>query len=103
MKREIVVCDRCGAEAEGKEAIEALGLGRIVLGFDAMYTQYSGTTVYGGHRTWDKEWCMKCRKELGVVKDDVRKANNGDAPVPTLEDLVREITRQEISSAGREG
>jgi len=101
MKREIVVCDRCGAEAESKEAVEALQLGRIVLGFDTITSAYSGTTVYGGHHMWTKEWCLKCRKELGVVRQHIQEANRTGAAAPTLEDLVREIVRDEVSNTAR--
>jgi len=93
MKREIFVCDRCKASAETKEEKEELGLGKLCLGFDVSHYAYSTPTVYTGHQIWSKEWCRKCRKELGILEEELRKE---DAPEPpSLEDMVREIVQSE--------
>jgi ribosomal protein L40E len=99
MQRTIHVCDRCKAEAEGAEAVKELQLGRVVFGFDIFYSGYESTVNQpsAGHRIWDKQWCRKCREELGILQEEVRK-DNPAVPVPSLEDMVREIVRCEIQN-----
>ena len=96
MIRTIHVCDRCGKSAESKEATEKLGLGDICLGFNihSSYGYGSSSKVYAANQTWRKSWCRACRKELGILEKEIRK--NKEIQVPSLEDMVREIVREEI-------
>ena len=98
MKTETLTCDRCGKSATTGEEKDKLGLGNIDLGFRTEYFYPSQTTaVYADHAEWHKQWCRACRKELGILEEELRK--QPDAPVPTLEDMVREIVRSELPLA----
>ncbi len=100
-KRTIERCDRCGKEAEGKEAVDALKLSRIAVGRSISYSSYSGQSVYGASRAWDGEWCQACCVEVGVdnilPEDQDRPKNAHELPAPTLEQMIREIVRAEIN------
>jgi hypothetical protein len=97
MKREILVCDRCGCEAETKEEKELQALGKICLGFDVFYSSYSHPQVFAADKTWNREWCRKCRAELHILEDEIRKPTAETPAPPSLEDMIREIVRQETT------
>jgi hypothetical protein len=101
--RQIIGCDRCKREAEGDEAKKLLGLTKIVVGREAQYS-YGSTTVYGGAPKWTGEWCLACCKEVGVDKilapRKVEGAEAQAAAAPSLEEMIREIVRQEIPQEG---
>jgi len=82
-------CDRCGAESIGDDTIDLLS---IYLGEG----QYMSDAVHRGHR---KEWCVKCRIETGIHKPE--KTLPEIKPIdsaPTLEEMIREIVREEIQN-----
>jgi len=98
-KTEIYECDRCHKKATTKAEQEILALGTITVGFDVSYPSYSYSypTVRARHQVWKQELCMACRAEIGCLEDKIREADKADnANVPSLEDMVREIVRQEI-------
>jgi len=99
LKREIVVCDRCKKTAESPEERKALDLHEVILGTSRRYrSQYEtgGVQTYAETPEWNKDWCLACRIETGLAV--VMERKNGDNPVavPTLEDMVREIVRDEL-------
>ena len=96
MKIETWKCDRCGKLASTKEGIEELALGDITLGFKASYSSYSAPSVYAAHQLWSRQWCRSCREKLGIVEAKVCAAHQNNEPVPSLEDIVREIVQEEI-------
>lgn len=98
MKREIFVCDHCGTSAEKPEEVKKLDLGRIILGFDVTHSSFSGARIRVPHTMWDRQWCLECRTKLGCLEPEIRKAERESAPVTPLEDLVREIIREEIAN-----
>lgn len=101
MKHEVHTCDRCGRSAATDEEKAELGLGDLVLGFDG-FTGFNGRTqVYTAHKLWRKEWCHACRKELGCLSDEVHQAAQQDKPVTSLEDLVREMMREEMRNVAQ--
>jgi hypothetical protein len=98
MKREILVCDRCKTEAESKEEKAKLRLGTVALGFDLSYGGFgSGGNVYAAHQTWSRQWCQECRKELGILENQIKKPEPDASPPPTLEEMVREMVKDEMS------
>lgn len=96
MKTEIYECDRCRKKATTKEERELLGLGDIHLGFRVDYA--CSCSVWAATSAWHKQWCRACRAELGCQEEKIsdRKNPTPDNQVPSLEDMVREIVRQEI-------
>ena len=86
MKTEIYECDRCHKKATTPADIKSLDLTKAQ--FYVTGQAYSDTV-------WSKDWCVNCRKELGVFE-----LNRVTSPVavvyPSLEDMVREIVRQEL-------
>lgn len=93
MKREILVCDRCGASAETTKEKEALGLGHISLGFHADYFSSLGRRVFADHKEWDRDWCRKCRTELNILEEKIRLPDQPQPP--SLEEMIRQIVREE--------
>ena len=96
MIRSISVCDRCGCEAETKEEKEKQQLAEIHLGFNVIHGYYSSGSVKAAHNLWSKSWCLECRKKLGVVQKKIQQARQEKSDnIPSLEDMVREIVREE--------
>jgi len=80
-------CDRCGAESTGDDTI---GLEKVVVGSGRFY-DYS--------QRGESEWCKKCRIETGVEKPDKNTPEIAPIdPLPTLEEMIREIVREEIQN-----
>jgi hypothetical protein len=98
MKREIQVCDRCGASAETVEEKQALELVQISLATGYVYT---GIRLHPSHPSWSKEWCLKCRTELGILPVPSGTQPKDVPEPPSLEDMIREIVREEISQQGQ--
>ncbi len=82
MKTTTYKCDKCGEEASGTNTI---GLDIV----EVRWGQYETHVTQG-------EWCKKCRIEMGCIYDGDKKPVAEDESPPTLEDLVREIVRDEI-------
>lgn len=97
-KREIVKCDRCGKEAETLEDRKALDLHEVILGTSrrslSVYDRNSVST-YAAHAEWSKDWCVGCRIETGLAVVEKQQHKTPLTQVPTLEDMIREIVRQE--------
>jgi len=96
MKREILVCDRCNTSAETVEERKELALASVHVGFNLHYGSYSGVRGYPGHALWAREWCHKCRLELGIAGTPNEVSGKPGDEVPSLEDMIREIVRQEM-------
>ena len=98
MHRVIQSCDRCKKEAEGAEAIGLLGLSSITIGRKAQYSSYSGNYVSSANQLWEGEWCRDCCKAVGVDLVICEPVVKGafTQPVPTIEEMVREIVREEL-------
>lgn len=99
--RNIAVCDRCKKEAETDEGKKILGLSRITVGREITNSSYSyyggsGSIVYAAINPWDGEWCLACCKEMGVDKILKREERKTTDSTPTLEDIIREIVREEL-------
>lgn len=104
-KIETLICDRCKAQASTTEEKEKLGLGRICLGFDISHSYASPSSaprIYAPHTQWEKEWCRKCRTDLGILEPEIRKAQQTGTPVPTLEDIIREIVADQAEASVRQ-
>ena len=84
-------CDRCGA-INTDEAVIRLERVSIVFG------RYHTTTQHEEHSA---DWCLTCRIKTGITHTgfDTEIRHIPDSPPPTLEDLVREIIREEIDNA----
>lgn len=97
MKTEIHECDRCHKKATTPEEKEKLALGSIKLGFETAYYSTSQLiSIYVPNQKWEREWCRACRTELGILEDKVKHDTPAEN-IPSLEDMVREIVRQEIN------
>jgi hypothetical protein len=89
-------CDSCGKESTDKDkldlAIVAIGVKRDYYGsFDAQ------TFSLLDNAKREKEMCKICRIKLGILPPGMKK-EEVQTPVPTLEDMIREIIRDEISN-----
>jgi hypothetical protein len=81
-------CDRCGAESVGDDTIDLL---RVAVGVGQYFSDYSQRD--------SSEWCRKCRIETGIEQPN---KNTPEIipidPLPTLEEMVRAIVREEIQN-----
>lgn len=90
MKITTYTCDRCGeSDQDNKIGLEKVGV------FVGKYQHYGKNCEY------IQEWCQKCLLRTGLQTE----RNSGPTsitdkilPPPTLEDLVREIVREEVNS-----
>ena len=88
MKTTIFTCDRCKKEVE---KLEEVGAGRRVKSYG-----------YGGGERMEAcqflaEWCLECCIEMGITKlwKESPTPPFPIQPPPTLEDMIREIIREE--------
>lgn len=95
--RQIRVCDRCQKTAETNEEVSALAVSSISVGRRIHYSSYQDSEVYPASEEWSGEWCAACCREVGVFEILAleQKPPEGQ-PVPTLEDMIRELVRQEM-------
>ena len=97
MKTEIYECDRCHKKATTKEECDLLALGTIHVGFEKHYSGNGDYNVWSSHAIWSKELCRACRAEIGCLEEKIKEAaKKGTTNIPSLEDMVREIVRQEL-------
>lgn len=96
MKTTIYECDRCHKKATTKEEIELLALGTVSVGFKIGGGSYSSPEVYAAYQIWEKEMCRACRAEIGCLEDKKKEYKQAPDNTPSLEDMVREIVRQEF-------
>lgn len=98
-RKQVITCDRCSkfADDDNPESIKALALSTVTVGRRIAYTSYSGNQVYPASKEWTCEWCAACCREVGVFEILAleEKPPQGQA-IPTLEDMIREIVRQEM-------
>lgn len=96
MKREISVCDKCGKEEELKNRSEST-FWNITLSANKEYypSPYSVEYHVSGKNTLNV--CEDCLKELGF-KVEKKVKENPEYKAPTLEDVIREIVRNEIEN-----
>ena len=88
MKTTIYKCDRCGAE----DTSNAIRLERVGA-FVGSYQIYQSSGK-GLEQPLTKDWCKACRLEAGFrVHSEPEPVT--ETPV-TLEDLIRELIREEI-------
>lgn len=93
MKTTTYKCDRCGREntVDYHTTERELDLETISVG--------TGKYHYDKSHRGGQEWCKKCRIEVGI--DSPEKAMPEAVPLdplPTLEDMIREIVREEIQN-----
>jgi len=88
MKTTTYKCDRCGAEDTNNK----IEISPIWFGYGDYITDVK-------RRAENKEWCLKCRIEIGLQKprSDAPEAKPIE-PEPTLEDMIRMIVRDEIQN-----
>lgn len=91
MKKTILTCDRCEKEVEN---LIEVGAGKR----DYNYNSSSGNTflVYQLYA----EWCVACCVEMGITQPYPKNNAVPIIPAPTLEDIIREIIREEVQNAG---
>ena len=88
MRKTILTCDRCKKDVE---ELIPVGAGKR----DYHYSSYGRDM----ESVWQvsAEWCLPCCIELGFAQANP-KIPAEKTPDPNLEDLIREIVREEISN-----
>ena len=89
----IFKCDRCGATAEDDKNF----LKRVAVGVNWGYG------FQAADRKLEAEWCRECLIKAGLHSPQNEADEKIAPPVPpTLEDLIRDIVREEIEQRGVE-
>ncbi len=86
------VCDKCDHEQKKAEQMWYIGISRRSV--DSPHLRTGGEQITG-----EKMWCRACVENLHILprsKEDEKK--NPAPPVPTLEDMIRGIAREEIQA-----
>ena len=95
-RKTIYRCDRCG-DVSMTEGI--LNLEIVAVGVKREhYNSYQPGYTLIDHQLREKEMCKKCREELGIYDPEPKKAEDPIRAFPSLEEMVREIVREEISN-----
>jgi len=88
----IQTCDRCKRDLEKGESLIAVG---VVYCFGPSISPYSGSTIHSSDS--EAQWCRTCMIKMGLLHHDAHGNQvKTPEPLPTLEDLIREIVREEI-------
>ncbi len=87
-------CDRCGAESTDRYELDIQSVVVGIMNYDYGSNDY---------RVFDrlnrgKDMCRKCREEFGLAPTE-RKKDEPEKTYPTLEEMFREIMREEIQAA----
>ena len=81
----IYKCDNCGSESKGSRHTRTVGI-------------YVGSIDYSDFRK-SEDWCEACIKKAGCVPPTrPKKEDPAPPPAPSLEDMIREVMRQEIQN-----
>lgn len=82
-------CDRCGQEQQTKDQI-----------WQVQVTIGSIGDPHGQNKKHIADWCRKCAEAARLLPNYLHKeANEELPPPPSLEDLVRQIVREEMGTA----
>lgn len=93
-------CDRCGREAQTRKDQEDLALKGVAVGLRQYQYGYSNQYMIDNpHRSIDL--CFKCRVELGIEIPS-NPPENVVVKNLTVEDLIREIVREEFGGGKAE-
>lgn len=91
-------CDRCGKESTNADE---LNLMLVAVGVKKeRYSSYYGRE-YDLH-DWSNrqmEMCRSCREQLGLHDTEHVKKDEPVSVAPSLEDMIREICREEITNS----
>lgn len=88
MIRTIYTCDRCKAEQDTSNQLWHVGI-------SLKYYNQTRTERSAHH---EQLWCRQCCANVGIAFVPERQLSTTPAE-PTLEDMIREIIRQEIPAA----
>ena len=91
MKTTIYKCDRCGAQSTDLSILklEIIAIGVKNVNYDRYHPGYD---LYDAILR-EKEMCLRCREELGIYNAKPKEVV--PESYPSLEDMIREIIRDE--------
>jgi len=98
MQQTTITCDRCGESwIKGSNTARQLWRVGIQLGCLAPVSTCSGPTC---RNDLTAEWCRECVVKAGLIGQTwpTGKQVTPDDPAPTLDDLIREIVRDEAGA-----
>ena len=97
MKTEIYECDKCHKKATTQEEVAKLALVTFSIGTSIQYYSTMPNVIYPTFQTWSKELCKDCRDKMGLTVKVMTKQAEPNS-IPTFEDMVREIVREEMEN-----
>ena len=89
MRKTILTCDRCKKEVE---TLVEVGAGRRVKSYGDDSRERMEVCQFLA------EWCLECCIEMGITKPWKESPAQPIQPPSTLEDMIREIIREEIEN-----
>ena len=94
----IYKCDKCGKENTDPDELKliTIGVGIKSISYSSNYRD-QGFNLYDPLRR-EMEVCNICLEKLGFVHKKVNEYTEIEQPYPSLEDMVREIIREEIQN-----
>ena len=90
MRQVILTCDRCKKVVD---KLEEVGAGKR----SVSSSYHGGGTTCNVYQLW-AEWCIDCCVEMHIIEPNKNSEAKPVQPPPTLEDIVREIVREEIQN-----
>jgi len=91
-------CDKCKEESINSEDLKltTIGVGVKSTAYGSSYHE-KAFSLYDPLRR-EMEVCDSCLEKLGFVHKKVNEYKEMEQPYPTLEDMIREIIREEIQN-----
>lgn len=97
-RRSVDRCDRCGVEIESAGSpASPLNTVSVVV---SELKKWGGSGVpWRDGKRLEAQWCLKCCQQLGVMDPGPEHEQDAKTPaLPTIEDMIREIVREEIEN-----
>ncbi len=94
MRETILTCDRSKCRKKVDELFE-VGAGKRVQHYGSSYGSSRGGNRFEVNQLV-AEWCLDCCIEMGIAKPCKESSAKSIQPSPTLEDMIREIIREEV-------
>jgi len=91
MRKTILTCDRCKKEVN---KLCDVGAGLMIQSCGA----YGNTGNIMAVRQLTAEWCFDCCVEMHLTKPSIASTVAPGATPPTIEDMIREIIREEFKN-----
>lgn len=84
-------CDRCDHQQDNGEQMWNVGIS---------FSHHNSASHYPSAPTKEQLWCRECMEKMGLLgpyQAPPQKHDPAPPPAPTLEEIIREIARREVT------